>query len=216
VNYGPFVKNLVKVLILALLPPLLLLKLLGRDGIIPMIIYLQLLLFEVQAEIGLRQHRLFLMQFEPFFNVDIGTTDAKGGKTLYLHNTSKNSAYDITLRMLDKQCRPMPPEKWKDKVSLGPITTGLAPGQGDMLCDFNKDFYESVCENEMAFAVDYFNQFDEDGGIHIRFFKGTPHIKPAKQRMPGPLLNTFEDLSFLYKFIKLKRSLKSQKLSKLK
>jgi len=199
VNYRVFAKILVKILTLALiltLIPLLLLSQLGWEGLIPTIIYLQLLVIWVQAEIALRQHRLFSMQFEPFFDVDLRTTDAKGGKTLYLHNASKNPAYNIMLRMLDKEGKPIPPKEWENKVCQEPITD-LAPEQGDILCYFNKDFYESICENKMAFAVDFFNQFGEDGSIYIGFSEGVPYVipLPRKPQMPGILLNTFEDLS---------------------
>ena len=69
--------------------PALLVARLRWDAILPIIIYLQLLLIWIQAEISLRQTALFAAQFEPAFDVRLSES---GPATLTIENVSENPA----------------------------------------------------------------------------------------------------------------------------
>jgi hypothetical protein len=221
-RYYPLAKNLGKVLLLALIPILLVIRF-WWDAILPFIIYLQFLLIWAQAEIGLRQHALFSAQFDPSFDVKLTRIEGRGvidketdtvlrRLSISIRNLSKNPAYNIMVgRMLDVQNEPIPPNNWKDKVSSDLIGS-LAPGQEVLLCSLDED----IVKNKPAIEVSYTNQFGEWKEICIKFLKDeTLLLIPKEIQKSGILLNTFEDLTLFLKFIKFERHLKSQKQSKL-
>ena len=222
-RYYPLAKNLGKVLLLALIPILLVIRF-GWDAILPFIIYLQFLLIWAQAEIGLRQHALFSAQFDPSFDVKLtkiegrGVIDKETGTALRrlsisIRNLSKNPAYNIMVgRMLDEQNKPIPPNNWKDKVSSDLIGS-LAQDQEVLLCSLDED----IVKNKPAIEVSYTNQFGEWKEIYIRFLEDEKLLLiPRKVQVPGILLNTFEDLPLFLKLIRYEWYLKSQNQSRLR
>ncbi len=204
INLG---KILCKILLLALIPILLMIKF-KWDAILPTIIYLQFLLIWAQAEIGMRQHLLFSAQFNPSFKVRlVGNTMTEGENKINIRNTSDKPAYNIEIaRVLDGQNEPIPPNSWKDKISTLFINN-LAPGEEVSLGYLaDKSFFENK-----TIEISYTNLFGEWKEIRIKFLNGRLLVIPGREQAPGFLLNTFEDLVLFLKFIKFQHYYKVSK-----
>lgn len=210
INLG---KILCKILLLALIPILLIIKF-KWDAILPTIIYLQFLLIWAQTEIGLRQHVLFSTQFNPSFKVRLGSSSmTEGGHkiNIYLRNTSDKPAYNIGIvRVLDEENEPIPPNSWKDKISTLFISS-MVPGE-EVSLGYLAD--KSFLENK-TIEISYTNLFGEWKEIWVKFLNGRFLVIPGREQAPGILLNTFGDLVLFLKFIKLQHSLKSLRKQKL-
>jgi len=210
--------NLGKMLLLALIPILLVIKF-RWDAILPVIIYLQLLLIWAQTEIGLRQHLLFSAQFDPSFDVKLKegaliANEKEGGirhYNIYITNTSKYPAYNVMIgRILDEQNYPISPNIWKNKILTSAIYS-LTPGKDVLLGSIvDKSFFENN-----TIEINYTNLFGEWKEIWIKFLSGRPLVIPKGREAPGILLNTFEELILFLKFIKFQHSLKSLRKQKL-
>ena len=193
------------ILLLAVIPALLAVKL-RWDAILPIIIYLQLLLIWAQAEIALRQHSLFAAQFKPFFGITYKRDITEPpSRSIWIHNTSKNAAYNIMVgRLLDKQNRPIPPSQWESKLHSDLISS-LAPDEEGLLCSLN----EELASSEFAIEFSYDDQLGELGTMYIKLVKdGRILIVPQAKELPGILLSTFEYFALFFKFIGFKRHLK--------
>jgi len=204
INLG---KILCKILLLALIPILLIIKF-KWDAILPTIIYLQFLLIWAQAEIGMRQHLLFSAQFNPSFKVRLGSsmTEAEHKINIYLHNTSDKPAYNIGIvRVFDEKNEPIPPNSWKDKISTLVISS-LAPGEEVLLGSADNSFLKNK-----TIEIFYTNLFGDWKEIWVKFLNEKLLVIPGKEQAPGILLNTFEDLILFLKFIRFQALFKVSK-----
>jgi len=101
------------------------------DAILPIIIYLQLLLIWVQAEISLRQTALFAAQFEPAFDIKVAESEPT---TLTIENVSDNPAYNVGIvRVLDERGVPLESKHWESRLQLDRLSA-LAPRERCRLC----------------------------------------------------------------------------------
>lgn len=91
----------------------------------------------------------------------------------------------------------MPPDSWKNRISSCLITC-LAPDQTTMLCFLrDADFFKNK-----TIEVLYHNQFGEMRTIDIILLEnGNTLIIPEERQNPGILLNSFEYLSFFFKWL---------------
>ncbi len=106
--------QLAKLAALLLLVPGVLVVSLRWDSVLPIIIYLQLLLIWVQAEISLRQNALFAAQFEPLFDVRVAGSSPM---TLTIENVSESPSYALAVaRLFDRSGNPMDPKQWTGKI----------------------------------------------------------------------------------------------------
>ncbi len=201
-KFGRLARRTTFVLFLAVIPVLLVVKF-RWDAILPVVIYLQLLLIWAQAEIALRQHSLFAIQFKPFFGISYRREiNQILSHTIWIQNASKNAAYNMMVgRLLDKQNRPIPPSQWTDKLHSNLITS-LVPNEEALLCSFN----ENLNDGEFTIEFSYFDQLGELGIVLINLAKdGKMLLIPQLDGPPGILLNTFGYFALLFKFISLKR-----------
>lgn len=200
-------------IIFALIPTIFVVKW-KWDGILPTIIYFQLLLIWIQGEINLRQSNLFALQYEPYFNVKPyfkrteelgGLGMAKAWQSLSIKNISKNPTYGISVeRILDRNYRSIPPEKWRDKVIINDYNV-LPPGEERPLIEFEDIvFLKEFHEQELSIEVGYLNILNEWKSFCIRGTKRskTPVIFLPFQKQPGFLLNTFENIATIFKYLK--------------
>jgi len=179
--------------------PILLAFKLRWDSLLPVLIYFQLLVIWAQAEIALRQHVLFSMQFEPSFNVRL----EQG--ILYLKNVSKNSAYNVFIgRILNSSGKPLPPDKWKKEIHTKRVIANLAPNQEVALCTFKHP--ESIIKEKFSIETLYSNQLGELRTFLIQILDPLfLSIIPEKRKNPGFLLTLFEDIYLCLKFLKYKK-----------
>lgn len=201
----PLLRRTAFILLLAVIPALLAIKF-RWDAILPIVIYLQLLLIWAQAEIALRQHSLFTMQFKPFFGISFKRGIAEPpSHSIWIHNASKNAAYNIMVgRLLDKQNKPIPPSQWENKLHSDLISS-LAPDEQGLLCRLN----EELVGSEFAIEFSYDDQLGELGVMYIKLLKdGRILIVPETKELPGILLSTFEYFALFFKFVGFKRRFK--------
>lgn len=73
-----------------------------------------------------------------------------------------------------------------------------------MLCHLkNLNIKKEFIENELLLEVSYFNQLGEWQGLTIKFLKdGRLFLLPSLIKKPGILLNTFENIVSIYRYIK--------------
>jgi len=207
--------------LLFLIIPILLIVRLGWDAILPMIVYMQFLLIWSQVEISMRQNVLFSAQFEPLFSISINgetiETATPARKTFFynvnIKNISNNPAYNLGVgRLLDKQYRPIPPEKWFDPNKIiTPLIPCLPPSQEVRICRLDKELYENIRENDMILAIFYHNRFGEFRELFVRFSRrGAPLLVHERIQRPGILLRIFEDLAFFFRYRELQSCLKTK------
>jgi hypothetical protein len=192
-----------------LLIPAALVGLLRSDSVLPILIYLQLLLIWMQAEISLRQNALFAAQFEPSFNI---TVSASGPLALTIENVSENPAYSVTVtRLLDARYTPLNPKEWQDKVKCDRIATS-APHEKQQLCVVtDRAFEERLRAHGASLEVSYFDRQGEWQTLTISFLgDGQLLVIPSGSRPPGVLLNTFEAVSSTWRILRFRRSLKNK------
>jgi hypothetical protein len=207
-KYYPLAKSLSIILLLTLTPLLLLIEF--KSNSVPyIIIFFQFVLIWAQVEIALRQHILFSVQFEPFFEVKFSAPDEPNheflnqeASNLFIHNVSKNPAYSImAARIFDEQKKPIPPDNWKTR-STSRFISVLAPDQTTQLCSLkDRNFFKNK-----TIEVLYHNQLGEMREIWINLLENGDMIILLKERQaPGILLNSFEYLSFFFKWLYISR-----------
>jgi len=201
----PLLRRAAFILLLAVIPALLAVKF-RWDAILPIVIYLQLLLIWAQAEIALRQHSLFTMQFKPFFGISYKRDITEPpSHSVWIHNTSKNAAYNIMVgRLLDKQNKPIPPSQWEHTL-YSDLISSLAPDEVGLLCLLK----EELAGSEFAIEFSYHDQLGELGIMYIKLLKdGRILIIPETKQLPGILLSTFEYFALFFKFVGFRRHFK--------
>jgi len=210
-KYKFFFKNFIALFILLIIPAFLILKF-KWEGLLPTIIYFQLLVIEAQAEIAERQRVMYSVQFEPFFNI---TKEAISKVTsvsddnerrnlcrLCIFNESKNPAYRLGItRLVDKQNRPIPPNEWKNKFVYQKFHN-LMPGQKVILCDV----HVSIFEIESSLEVLYYDQLGELKELFIKFYKDKSFfIFQPERRLPGILLNIIENFRLFLSYQRFRK-----------
>jgi len=174
---------------------------LGKEALLPVLLYFQLLVLWGQIEVSLRQHELFAAQYEPAFSVEFqwSTGESPTGSIL-LTNTSQNMAYSVSVtRVLDEWGKPIPPPEWEKKIHTDFIPS-LAPNQHRFLCSAERGFLE-----EKLIEVSYHNRVGEWGTVTIAFHEGKPMVIPSGMRRRGFLLELFSRAAFAYTIWKWKR-----------
>jgi len=208
----PLLRKTGFVLLLLVMIPILLAVGLKWNAILPIIVYLQLLLVWAQVEIALREHYLFAMQFKPSFDVKFGGGEITPTVMPPLHatpvqirNISKNPAYNImVIRLLDGQNRPIPPDRWKDKVRSDLISS-LAPDEEVGLCSLS----EELTHTEVTLEFLYQDQLGEFGTMHVKLAKDRKILLiPVRTELPGILVSTIEYFDLFFKFLGIGRHFK--------
>lgn len=201
--------ELAKLAALLVVVPILLIVALGwKEALLPIIIYFQLVLIWVQAEISLRQTALFVRQFEPAF--DVKFEDA-ARTTLTIENVSENPAYNLSvIRLLDESGTPFDPNQWQDKLELGDRMASLAPDEKRNLCVLKDQSLRDRLMTRGALEVSYFNRQGKVQTFTILFRTGQLLFVSGAARPPGPLLRTFEAVSSAWQFRQLKRLLRGK------
>jgi hypothetical protein len=178
------------------------------EAILPIIIYLQLLLIWVQAEISLRQTALFAAQFEPAF--DVKFADA-ARTTLTIENVSENPAYNVSVtRLLDESGAPFDPNQWQDKLELDG-TASLAPHEKRRLCVLkDQPLRNRLMTRGGSLEISYFSRQGEVQTLMVLFRAGQLLIVSGGALPPGVLLRTFENVAATWRFLRFKRSLRGK------
>lgn len=157
--------------------PVILMVGLRWDAILPIIIYLQLLLIWIQAEISLRQTALFAAQFEPAFDVKFTDT---ARTTLSIENVSENPAYNLSvIRLLDESGTPFDPNQWQDKLELGDRMASLAPHEKRILCVLKDQSLRERLMTRGTLEVSYFGRQGEIQTFTILFRPEQLSLYPA-------------------------------------
>jgi hypothetical protein len=206
-NWSRIFAQLAKLAAVFIVVPAILMARLRWDSILPIIIYLQLLLIWVQAEISLRQTALFAAQFEPAFVVKVGEA---APMTLAIENVSENPAYDVSVgRLLDEGGAPYDPKEWQDKLEIDRMAA-LAPHEKHRLCAFKDEtLRETLLTRGGSIEVLYLNRQGEWQSLTLRFLKdGQMLIVSGGTLPPGVLLRTIEDASSALSYLRLRRYLR--------
>jgi hypothetical protein len=183
----------VKLFLLSIIPIILIVKL-NFDAILPIVVYLQFLLIWCQAEIALKQHYLFAVQFEPTF-ITIQTNDFLSPPsqdfaiTLRIKNTSSNPAYSVAVtRVLDHSI-PIMPKEWENKITRS-HWINLGPNEVNVLCQITDVDYFRNKQMEIL----YRNQFGDFRELILLFSNDTFILVPHVVKEKGFLLNTFKEI----------------------
>ena len=184
--------ELAKLAALLVVVPLVLIIALGwTTAILPIIIYLQLILIWVQAEISLRQTALFAAQFEPAFDVKFADN---ARTTLTIANVSENPAYNVNVsRLLDEGGTPFNPKQWEDKLDLDDGMASLPPHEKRNLCVLkDQSLRDRLMTRGGAIEVSYFSRQGEVRTLTIAFGAAQLLLISDGALKPGVLLRTFE------------------------
>src|SRR5216683_631789 len=185
--------------IVVLVPAVLMVRL-RWDFVLPIIIYFQLLLIWIQAEVSLRQNELYAAQFEPLFDVQV---TGASRMSLTIENVSDKPAYTLSVsRFMDQNHKPVPPAQWTNKVDCARAAT-LVPGGKLPLCTVkDEDFGKLIRQLHMSAEVSYFDPLGKWQSLVVTFFDDDLLLVPAGRRLPGFVLNTFETLSLTWNFLR--------------
>ncbi len=187
---------------IVVLVPAVLMARLRWDSVLPIIIYFQLLLIWIQAEVSLRQNELYAAQFEPFFDVQV---TGASHMALTIENVSDKPAYTLSVsRFVDQNHQPVPPAQWTNKVDC-PRAATLVPGGKLSLCTVkDEDFAKLLRQLHMSVEVSYFDPLGKMQILVVTFFDDDLLLTPGRGRLPGFVLNTFETLSLTWTFLRLR------------
>lgn len=187
--------------IVVLVPAVLMVRL-RWDSVLPIIIYFQFLLIWIQAEVSLRQNELYAAQFEPFFDVQV---TGASHMALTIENVSDKPAYTLSVsRFMDQNRQPLPPAEWTNKVDC-PRAATLVPGGRLPLCTVrDENFAKLLRQLHMSVEVSYFDLLGKMQILFVTFFDDDLLITPARGRLPGFVLNTFETLSLTWNFLRFR------------
>jgi hypothetical protein len=193
---------------IVVLVPTVLVARLRWDSVLPIIIYFQLLLIWIQAEVSLRQNELYAAQFEPLFDVQV---TGASRMALTIENVSDKPAYTVSVSRFIDQSHPMPPAQWTDKVDC-PRASTLVPGGKLPLCTVkDEDFAKLLRQLHMSLEVSYFDPLGRWQSLIVTFFDDDLLLTPAGRRLPGFVLNTFEALSLTWNFLWFRGRLKRER-----
>lgn len=164
-------------------------------AVLPFIIYLQLLLIWLQAEISLRQNALFSAQFLPAFIVRPDDADQA---TLTIENVSVNPAYTLNVtRVLEGSSSPVNPEQSKIEVDR---IAALAPREKSRLCQFtDKTALDELRTGRKWIEVVYFDRLGELHTFALRFVGDQLLTVNQEALSPGLLIQAFKSVSLSWK-----------------
>ena len=187
---------------IVVLVPVVLMVRLKWDSVLPIIIYFQLLLIWIQAEISFRQNELYAAQFEPLFDVQV---TGASRMALTIENVSDKPAYTLSVsRFMDQNHKPVPPAQWTNKVDC-PRAATLVPGGKLPLCTVkDEDFAKLIRQLHMSVEVSYFDPLGKWQSLVVTFFDDDLLLTPARGRLPSFVLNTFEALSLTWNFLRFR------------
>lgn len=205
-NWGHILAQFGKLAALFIVVPAVLIARLRWDAILPIIIYLQLLLIWIQAEISLRQTALFAAQFEPAFDIRPSESEPS---TLTIENVSENPAYTLSVaRVLGANHIPLNPSLWEGKLEVDRMAT-LAPHEKRRLCTFKDEALRNKLFTEGgALEILYFGRRGESQSVTLLFTGGQLLIVTGESLPPGILLRTLESVSSTWTLLRLRRVLR--------
>jgi len=194
-------KLILKIIALALIPAVLIIKL-SFDSILPVVIYLQFLLIWCQAEIALKQHNLFAVQFEPSFTIIQTRTSIPSQDPILsvrIKNTSSNPAYSVTVTRVMENHNPVMPIEWKRKITRSPWIN-IGPNEVNDLCHITDiDYFRNK-----QIEVFYRNRFGDFRELFLIFSNDILIVIPPTIKEKGFLLNTFREIIELPELLKFK------------
>ncbi len=191
--------------IIVLVPAVLVVRL-RWDSVLPIIIYFQLLLMWIQAEVSLRQNELYAAQFEPLFDVQV---TGASRMALTIENVSDKPAYTLSVsRFMDQNHKPVPPAQWTNNVDC-PRAATLVPGGKLPLCTVkDEEFAKLLRQLHMSVEVSYFDALGKWQSLIVTFFGDDLLLTRPGRGLPGFVLNTFEALSLTWNFLRFRGLLK--------
>ena len=185
--------------------PIALLAFLGLSvAAVPVLIYFQLLLIEIQLEIGQRQNNLFSAQFYPSFTVEISNPATY---ELKIKNISRNPAYTLFIGRVLKGGQPLPHAQWESLVETIPVITSLAPGEAKTINPFKSmEAVDKFKKDGLALEVTYRDQFGDIKGVLILAVGDSGLLLfPNAEDKPGFLLKKLETMAAIWKLRQYKR-----------
>lgn len=167
----------------------------------------ELYIIWAQLEVALRQTRISMLEYEPEFKIAQEKISGIAGETtnltfnIQLVNIGNHLARNVLVSIdIGEEHKFMP-------------FTNIAPNEAVHLCTFNKDQFKN---STITIDIDYENVMGEYGGISfVKDPKLPTFIVPKHVRMPGLLLNSFEDLiTIFHLFTWSRKAKKLQDLTK--
>lgn len=219
------------IILFVVIPFLILYFLRLPNGLISTLIYFQLIIIWIQAEISLRQQELYESQALPIIvlhssNKAIESKSMEEGKAterigFTVKNVSKNPAFNIILtRILSRDHTPINPDVWIPLIQRD-VIEDLEPGEEKELFSIDWDDLEKLMEKQNAgvFEVGFMDRY---GGFHSSLFmvylkNGSLGILPIvgeELRERGFLLPMLNRIYLLLSYYKYRRRL--QRLGKKK
>ena len=182
----------------------------NSNSLMVIIIYFQLLVILMQAEVYERQNALLLSQFEPSFRVTLGEN-----LELIIENVSQNPAYNVEIsRVLYENDEPVPPKEWSRKLEFpeeDPIQC-ISPGEGRALCRFPQP---GILENyflNKVFEISYQTRMGEDRFVYVYLSPwGSFLVIHPRRKLPGFLHKLNEDIDLVVRYLNFSRRLKEKR-----
>jgi hypothetical protein len=186
------------------------------DSLLAMIFLGQFYIIWGQLEVALRQTRLSALEYEPEFKIEVEKRTIKlkasdkilESYNIKLKNVSKHLARNIFVAV---DAKPQDAGRNKPELKSLPIAN-IAPDDIVNIHSYDGDVFE---KSKISINLDYTNALGEFGAI--TFFKEPRFYEfmtfGTERRMPGILLNSFEDLSLIFRAVALPRRIKRYKES---
>jgi len=200
-------RNVIKGIIKASLPTIILpaivvsfvIKYFGLtlDSFIAILFLGQFYIIWAQLEVALRQTHLTMLEYEPEFKIETKKTEVDKQYAIYLTNMGKHLVRNIavSIDIVGFRCE----HKFIPLTSLGRNETIF-------LCSFDQ---ETLRNSVITIDINYVTALGEFGGTgFVKDPKLPDFIVSKRIRMPGILLNSFEDLLSIFHALTLHRRIK--------
>jgi hypothetical protein len=203
--YKQLIRPITTVLLLLAIPATLLINLGLSAATVPMLIYFQLLLIEIQLEISQRQNNLFSAQFYPFFTVRVSNPLVF---ELEIKNVSKNPAYQLFVGRTLRHGMPVSPTEQDSLLANNTFIASLAPDESKAIKPFKSMEAVDKFRNEgLVMELTYDDQFGNTKQLSILFVRDTDvvFLIPNVDEKPGFLLPELERATIAHKFWKYRK-----------
>lgn len=194
------IRPIIVVLLLLAIPVLLLVYLGLSVAAMPILIYFQLVLIEIQLEMSQRQNNLFSVQFYPFFTIEINNPLTY---ELKITNVSRNPAYQIFVSRVLKAGVPLAQVRW-DSLVEAVVIPSLAPDESKILKPFRSmGAIDTFKKEALALELMYRDQFGDTKTLSLLLMGDSSILLlPNVDEKPGPLLRELERAVRAAKFLK--------------
>ena len=184
------VRDLMFIILLFVAVPFVLIYLLGLpNGLISMLIYMQLLIIWIQLELSMRQQFLYRSQFIPILTLKVLS------KTILVESGENNPAFNVMLsRILSDDYTPLEPRMWTSVLRCN-IIDHLGPRDEKQLCTTTANELEQLLNNTRVLEVSYVDKYGE---WHSTAFTINKNKKTGKvEIITIPYLGKLEEVGIL-------------------